>query len=854
MKTKSKIVYLGAAFIAMCAFFVVGAGKHAQASATLTFAGSNPLPQTVHVANNTPNGGQTGSWQIAPPTYSYSGNGSWTVSASPTIWPTEPQSSTEVTITISGIAPSTNQYATFRITGDNGFSDTITVNYLDINNNGGNACAITGFSANPASVTSGGSSTLSWSTTNCTSATLNGSGVSVNGSQSTGALTNTTSYTLTATGNGTSTSSGTTVTVGTAGSGCTIAVGATGASGNQYTYSLQGPQNIAGGPGGATFTGLPAGTWTVWLGAHPNSGTFTGYSPSQSQYCGDGESISFAFIFTGGPVQQYPCWIRSHHINANPDTNTYRWGARNDWGGISGYNSVGDTTIYLENGGKHNYWPQYEGGYTFPPANDGYGPLYCGSGGVIDFTFDFSPPTHCVIGNLDADSNSTYVGQPRTLSWSTLNCNAFLKMSGPEFGSGTNVSASGTATIYGQIPQSRYTLQGCDYSNICDTKNFDLTVYHDDYPCDPETEECAYCAITNFNITSLGSNSYRLAWSTSLNCYGVNITYVGDRAGRTGNVTVNPSSTTQYCAIAIPVEYAIADQNDQWCVTATYTPEITGVGDPTNFTADNSNTNPAVPCGQIGLSWTAGGGAVSYNLYRSTDPANKGSVWQTTTATTYMDTTPVVGTTYYYWVQSVGSNSSNVSAAVMSGSVSATSCAINFSTTGKYLTAVNGQAYPYSSNCTTAPAGISRPIKKGDVLTFRIEACNSSPAPANNVTFTDDISGNYLSGFTNVTCVTGCSNPPSYTVNGNVITFNIGTIAPNSKAIVTFDSTLTVPSNVTQTLLRIHNRANINFNNGSNGTDGCVGVKATGSNCTRDTGYIIFYNGALAPQIKEVTP
>lgn len=63
-------------------------------------------------------------------------------------------------------------------------------------------CSITSFSADSTSVTTGSSTTIRWSTSNCTSANLNTLGGSVNltGSQSTGALYSTTSYTLNAYG------------------------------------------------------------------------------------------------------------------------------------------------------------------------------------------------------------------------------------------------------------------------------------------------------------------------------------------------------------------------------------------------------------------------------------------------------------------------------------------------------------------------------------------------------------------------------------------------------------------------------------------------------------------------------
>src|SRR3954469_699196 len=73
--------------------------------------------------------------------------------------------------------------------------------------------------ANPTSVTSGGASTLTWSSTNATSCTASGdwSGAkATSGSQSTGALTASGNFTLTCTGAGGSASASATVTVAAA--------------------------------------------------------------------------------------------------------------------------------------------------------------------------------------------------------------------------------------------------------------------------------------------------------------------------------------------------------------------------------------------------------------------------------------------------------------------------------------------------------------------------------------------------------------------------------------------------------------------------------------------------------------
>jgi Domain of unknown function (DUF1929)/Glyoxal oxidase N-terminus/Kelch motif len=82
---------------------------------------------------------------------------------------------------------------------------------------GGGGSPTASLTANPTSITSGGSSTLTWSSTNAVSATLNGAAVAVNGSQVV-SPTATTAYTLIAkSSSGTTATASATVTVGSGG-------------------------------------------------------------------------------------------------------------------------------------------------------------------------------------------------------------------------------------------------------------------------------------------------------------------------------------------------------------------------------------------------------------------------------------------------------------------------------------------------------------------------------------------------------------------------------------------------------------------------------------------------------------
>jgi fibronectin type 3 domain-containing protein len=65
--------------------------------------------------------------------------------------------------------------------------------------------------------------------------------------------------------------------------------------------------------------------------------------------------------------------------------------------------------------------------------------------------------------------------------------------------------------------------------------------------------------------------------------------------------------------------------------------------------------------GQITITWSADPGAVTYNVYRATTSGAEGSTpaWSGIAGTSYLDTTAVPGTTYYYEVTAVDPNSAS---------------------------------------------------------------------------------------------------------------------------------------------------------------------------------------------------
>jgi hypothetical protein len=151
-------------------------------------------------------------------------------------------------------------YQLTAVASGGGLSATSSAVTVTVNNSGQPVPEVT-LTADPESVTSGDSSTLSWISTNATSCTASGgwSGdKATSGSESTGALTETTSYTLSCSGPGGTAQSSVTVSVGPYFSGSST-------PGERGTWSAT--VSVTGGP---TNT-LISGTWST--GGTPNSCT-----------------------------------------------------------------------------------------------------------------------------------------------------------------------------------------------------------------------------------------------------------------------------------------------------------------------------------------------------------------------------------------------------------------------------------------------------------------------------------------------------------------------------------------------------------------------------------------------------
>jgi hypothetical protein len=87
-----------------------------------------------------------------------------------------------------------------------------------------------------------------------------------------------------------------------------------------------------------------------------------------------------------------------------------------------------------------------------------------------------------------------------------------------------------------------------------------------------------------------------------------------------------------------------------------------GVSPPTGVSASDG-TSPS----SVAVTWNASANATGYTIYRSTTAGVQGGVVGTSSATTFTDTTPAPGTTYYYGITATGPSGTSALSAQDSG-------------------------------------------------------------------------------------------------------------------------------------------------------------------------------------------
>ena len=431
-------------------------------------------------------------------------------------------------------------------------------------------CAINSFTANPTTINKGDSSTLNWSTTNCTGANIYPTlgVVNTSGSQSV-YPTQSTTYTLTA--------------YGTSGAAQTRTV----------TVNVNQPivSNCSIGSFTANPTTIDKGdssllSWntsnctnvTIYptLGTVSASGTqgvypLTSTAYALTAYSANGSSQTRTVtVNVNQPTFSY-CTIKTFTANSTSiktnESVTLSWDTDNCTSvNISG---VGNN---LAASGMKTVYPTSSITYILT-GNSSSGTKPTRS---LDITVSDGPSYACTIKTFTSNTTSIRANDAVTLTWDTDNCTS-VTISGV----GSNLAASGTKTIY-PTSSTTYVLTGNSNGAIKPTKSIDITV----------TDNTLYnCSIGSFTAgpTSIILGGFStLNWATS-NCTAVTISNLGynvPTSSIAGGQSVWPAQTTTYVLTAYgttgaaqtrSVTVTVTDPTSYSCVIKTFTANSTSI-------------------------------------------------------------------------------------------------------------------------------------------------------------------------------------------------------------------------------------------------------------------------------------
>jgi fibronectin type 3 domain-containing protein len=177
---------------------------------------------------------------------------------------------------------------------------------------------------------------------------------------------------------------------------------------------------------------------------------------------------------------------------------------------------------------------------------------------------------------------------------------------------------------------------------------------------------------TGLSATAAGTSEVTVAWSAAAGASSYTIkratasgAEVAIAAGVTStsysDLALSAGTTYYYVVAAVNSSGASADSAETSATT-----DLAAPGAPSTLTATASGAS------QINLSWTAGTGATSYTVKRSTTSGAETTLATGVAATSYADTSLAAGTTYYYVVAGVndggtGANSAEASATTVVG-------------------------------------------------------------------------------------------------------------------------------------------------------------------------------------------
>ena len=394
-------------------------------------------------------------------------------------------------------------------------------------------CEIDSFSANPSTITEGGSSTLRWSTTNGTSASINpGVGsVSVGTDQSRRVSPpSTTTYTLTCSGAGGDDTASVEVIVRPPPDPCEI----DSFSANPSTITEGGSSTLRWSTTNGTSASINPGVGSVSVGTDQSRRvsppSTTTYTLTCSGAGGDDTASVEVIVRPPDP----PCEIDS--FSANPSTITeggsssLRWTTRNA-NSASIDQGVGTVSVGMDQ--SHSVSPTANTTYTLTASGSSCTPDATATASV---TVNPRPPT----ASLDADPEEIFLAgiDPVTLTWSTTDATSAEIDEG--VGSVTPV-ADGSTTVYPDTTTT-YTLTATGPGG---TASDTATVYTID------SQQVLTATLTASPLSITRGASTTLSWTTE----GADSASIDQGVGAVtpvdaGSVSVSPSSTTTYTITA----------------------------------------------------------------------------------------------------------------------------------------------------------------------------------------------------------------------------------------------------------------------------------------------------------------
>jgi len=165
----------------------------------------------------------------------------------------------------------------------------------------------------------------------------------------------------------------------------------------------------------------------------------------------------------------------------------------------------------------------------------------------------------------------------------------------------------------------------------------------------------------------------------------------------------------------------------------------------------------------------------------------------------------------------------------------------SFINADKDVTAINGSAISNTS-CNGGTDSVTTAFKSNDLVSFKINLCNSGTQDASGLTLTDTLTNlaKPTAGWNAKYNGSPITPTESGTSPNQILTFTIpGTIAQGSTRSLTFDAVVNPPSPATNTIYRFQNIADISNANGD---------------WRAATPLYIFYAGSKVPSKQEVAP